>query len=122
MAASEVFLCRYFYCKLSSLQTSPLNITNHLILLRSSPSDVFLGKGFLKICSKFIGEHPWQSVISIKLQSTSACVFSCNSAADFRTSFYKNTSGGLLLIIRFRIMSFNDVLKRLLGTNTEMDC
>ena len=25
---------------------------------RSSPSEVFLGKGVLKICSKFTGEHP----------------------------------------------------------------
>ena len=28
---------------------------------------VFLGKGVLKICSKFTGEHPCKSVISIKL-------------------------------------------------------
>ena len=28
---------------------------------------VFLGKGFLKICSKFTGEHPCRSGISIKL-------------------------------------------------------
>ena len=34
---------------------------------RSSRPDVFLGKGILKICSKFTGEHPCQSVISIKL-------------------------------------------------------
>ena len=25
---------------------------------RSSPPEVFLGKGVLKICSKFTGEHP----------------------------------------------------------------
>ena len=36
---------------------------------RSSHSEVFLGKGVLKICSKFRGEHRCQSVISIKLQS-----------------------------------------------------
>ena len=30
---------------------------------------VALGKGVLKICSKFTGEHPCLSVISIKLQS-----------------------------------------------------
>ena len=30
---------------------------------------MFLRKGVLKICSKFTGEHPCQSVISIKLQS-----------------------------------------------------
>ena len=34
---------------------------------RSSRSEVFLGKGVLKICSKFTGEHPCRSVISIKL-------------------------------------------------------
>ena len=28
-----------------------------------------LGKGVLKICSKFTGKHPCRSVISIKLQS-----------------------------------------------------
>ena len=36
---------------------------------RSSPSEVFLGKGVLKICSKLTGEHPCDSVIPIKLQS-----------------------------------------------------
>ena len=38
---------------------------------RSSRPEVFLGKGGLKICSKFTGEHPCRSVISIKLLSTS---------------------------------------------------
>ena len=36
---------------------------------RSSHPEVFLRKGVLKICSKFTGEHPCQSVISIKLYS-----------------------------------------------------
>ena len=31
---------------------------------------MFLIKGFLKICSKFIGEYPCRSAISIKFQST----------------------------------------------------
>ena len=35
--------------------------------VRSSPPAVFLRKGALKICSKFTGEHPCWSVISIKL-------------------------------------------------------
>ena len=35
--------------------------------VRSSPPEVFLGKGVLKICSKFTGEHPYRSAISIKL-------------------------------------------------------
>ena len=34
---------------------------------RSSPPDVFLGKGVLKIWNKCTGEHPSQSEISIKL-------------------------------------------------------
>ena len=36
---------------------------------RSSHSEVFLRKGVLKISSKFTGEHPCRSAISIKLQS-----------------------------------------------------
>ena len=37
-----------------------------LIMFRSSHPEVFLGKGVLQICSKFTGEHPCQSVISIE--------------------------------------------------------
>ena len=36
-------------------------------IYRSSHPEVFLGKGVLKICSKFTGEHPCWSEISIKL-------------------------------------------------------
>ena len=39
------------------------------IIVRSSHPRVFLGKGVLKICSKFTGEHPCGRAISIKLQS-----------------------------------------------------
>ena len=38
-----------------------------LAIDRSSHPEVFLRKGVLKICSKFTGEHPCRSVISIKL-------------------------------------------------------
>ena len=37
---------------------------------RSSPPELLLGKNILNIYSKFTGEHPWQSMISIKLQSS----------------------------------------------------
>ena len=40
-----------------------------LIISRSSRPEVFLGKAVLKICSKFSGEHPCRSAISIKLQT-----------------------------------------------------
>ena len=36
---------------------------------RSSHSEMFIGKGVLKICSKFTAEHPCRSAISITLQS-----------------------------------------------------
>ena len=38
--------------------------------LTETAVQVFLGKGVLKICSKFKGEHPCRSVISIKLHTT----------------------------------------------------
>ena len=44
------------------------SITRQNVLFRSSRSEVFLGKGVLKICSKFTGEHPCRSAILIKLQ------------------------------------------------------
>ena len=67
----------------------------------SSPSEVFLGQGVLKICSKFTGEHPCRSAISIKLfEITLWDGYSpVNLLHIFRTPFYKNTSGGLLLKI-----------------------
>ena len=60
-------------------------------MLRSSPQEVFF---VLKICSKFTGEHPCRSVISIKLQSnfeihSSARVFSYKFASYFKNTFSK---------------------------------
>ena len=43
---------------------------------RSSRPEVLLGKGVLKICSAFTGEHPCWSVVSIKLQKKNCCLFS----------------------------------------------
>ena len=65
---------------------------------------MFLGKGVLKICSKFTGEHPCQSAISIKLQSNFIEItlrhgcFPVNLLHIFRTTFSKNTSEWLLLL------------------------
>ena len=71
--------------------------------IRSSPPEVFLGKGTLKICSKVAGEQPCRSVISVKL----LCHFveitlqhGCspvNLLPIFRTPFPKSTSRELLL-------------------------
>ena len=58
------------------------------------PPEVFLGKGILKICNKFTGEHPCQSVTSIKLLSNFVEIM----LHIFRALFPRNTSGGLLLV------------------------
>ena len=89
---------------------------------------MFLGKGVLKIRSKFTREHPCGSLISIKLQSnfieiTLRYGFSpVNLMHIFRTSFLKNTSGWLLLYysnskrhilsIMEKIIAFENVLLR----------
>ena len=52
------FLCEDFTSKLMQE-----------VWFRSSHPEVFLGKGVLKICSKFTGERPCRNAISIKLQS-----------------------------------------------------
>ena len=65
---------------------------------------MFLAKVVLKIFSKFTEEHPYRSMISMKLQSN--CIeitlwHRCslvNLLHVFRIFFYKNTYGGLLLI------------------------
>ena len=72
---------------------------------RSSHSEVFLGKVVLKECSKFTGEHPSQSAISIRL----FCNFieiklrhECSPVTllhIFRKPFPRNTSGWLLLSV-----------------------
>ena len=79
-------------------------ITNYSpTLFGSSQPEVFLEKAVLKICSKFTGEHPCRSVISIKLlcnfikiplQHGSSPV---NLLHVFGIPFSKNTSGRLLL-------------------------
>ena len=64
---------------------------------------MFLGKGALKICSKFTEEHPCRSAISIKLQSNFIEITLWHGCSPinllhiFRTPFPKNTSEGLLL-------------------------
>ena len=76
-----------------------LQVTNH----GSSPSEVFLRKDVLKICSKFTGEHQCRSGVSINLLcnfTVIALLHGCspvNLLHIFRTPFLKNTSRRLLL-------------------------
>ena len=72
---------------------------------RSNPQEVFLRKGFRKICSKFTGEHPCRRVILIKLPSNFIEITPWHACSPvnllhiFRASFPRNTSGGMLLQI-----------------------
>ena len=71
-------------------------------VVRSSHPKMFLGKGVLKICSKFTGDHPCRSVISITLQSNFNEITLWHGCSPvnllhiFRRPFSKNTSGRLL--------------------------
>ena len=92
----------FVQCKWNPYQ-SLLFWKSSFTLYKSSRSEVFLGTGVLKICSKFTGEHPYQSLISIKLQSSSIEITlrhgysAVNLLHTFRIPFLKNTSGWLLL-------------------------
>ena len=85
---------------------------------KSSHPEVVLGKGVLKICSKFTAEHPCRSTISIKFQSNLIEItlrHGCspvNLQLISRTpAFTKNTSGRLLLYI----LSFTNLEKTFLS-------
>ena len=87
-------------------------------IVKSSHPEVFLRKGVLKICSKFKGEHSSRSVISIKLRSNFIKIAlrhwcpTVNLLHIFRTSFPKNTSGGLLLTIFCENLRLATLLKK----------
>ena len=93
--------CLFLFHSVSSfLLTRPTRPT----CFRSSHSEVLLGKGVLRICSKFTGEIPCQSVISIKSQSNFIEIAPWHGCSPvyvlyiFRKRFPKNTSGQLLLV------------------------
>ena len=68
---------------------------------RSSPPEAFLGKNFLKLCSKIRVEHSCPNVMwsakQLYWNHTLAWVFPVNLLHISRTPFPKNTSGGQLL-------------------------
>ena len=92
------------FCE-NSEQLMSVNYFSKRALSRSSPSEQFLGKGIQKICSKFTGEHPCRSGMSIKLHCSFLEIalrhgcFPVNMLHIFRTRFSKNTSEGLFLSI-----------------------
>ena len=48
--------------------SEPITLEYRITLKCSETAEVLLGKSVRKICSKFTGENPCRSVISIKLQ------------------------------------------------------
>ena len=72
---STDWVYRPFYRKLGTSPGTclPVHINGRLAIEtfsspRSIPPEVYLGQGVLKICSKFTGEHPCQSVTSFALR------------------------------------------------------
>ena len=112
LASGHRWYCNYLFSDNLCVQSPRhrwiyLSYGNCFILFRSSLPEVFLREGILKICIKLAAEHPRRSVISITLQRNFieiALRHGCspvNLLHIFRTSFIKNTSGWLLLIIEF---------------------
>ena len=89
---------------------------------RSSPTELFLVKGVLKSDSKFTGEYPCRSLISIKLLCNfieNALWHGCSPVSFldiFRAPFHKNTSGGLHLYTSYE--SFH--LKRFFSSSVKL--
>ena len=96
---SNCLTLKYFdyFLEIQSLHNNTVNFFV-FVHSRSSPPDVFLGKGVPKICSKFTGEHLCRSVISVKLLYNFieiALRHGCslvNLLHIFRTPFPTNTS------------------------------
>ena len=75
---------------------------------RCSHPEVFLGKGVLKICTKFTGEHPCQkAIIEIVLWHGCSPV---NLLHIFGTYFLKNTSWRLLLSFPRKILNVDSYI------------
>ena len=73
---------------------------------KSSHPEVFLGKGVLKVCSKFRGEHPCRSAISnfIEIALRQGCS-SGNLLHIFRTPFLKKAILGGCFIPNFMLLN-----------------
>ena len=95
--------CFQFCAKFLIFRRNFLVINTHI---QSSRPEVFLRKGVLKIHSKFTGERPCQSAISVKLQSNFIEItlrYGCSPVHllyIFRAHFSRNTSWWLLLTIK----------------------
>ena len=62
----------------------------HLKNCKSSPLEVFLGKGVLKRCSKFTAERPCRSAITIKFPVETGCKLNVNKTFRRRPGRLRN--------------------------------
>ena len=100
------YFCLEVFCQKGVLSTSQNSSENTCVGVisfievaeyRSRPPELFLGKSVLKMCTKCTGEHPWESVISIKLVwnfNEIALQHRCSPVTllhIFRTPFSQNT-------------------------------
>ena len=90
------------------------------LLSRNSHQEVFLVKGILKIRSKFTGEHPCRSVISIKLLATLLKLHFgmgvlLQFAAYFQKTFYSEHLWTVASVFNCRHHTFDLVCKYILG-------
>ena len=85
-------------------------------VFRSSPPEVFLGKGVLKICRKFTGEHPCRSAVSIKLQSNSGmaaslspCAFLLVEVIPFSGSLMEAIVFITFVVFKYQLIAISDI-------------
>ena len=109
-----IFLCEFGFLNNHNRSSTYFNwVIGVLTNLRSSHSWVFLTKLVLKICSKFTGEHPCRSVISIKLQSNFIEIILRHRCSPVnlldicRTPTLKNMSEELLLWLKMIDVVYN---------------
>ena len=81
-----------FLCSDACICITWFNANSFIIVVRSSskiqiPPKLLWGKGVLKICSTFTGEHPCRSAISLYWNHIPTWVFSCKFAAYFQNTF-----------------------------------
>ena len=67
LAVSNNCMASGFANMLETFINTQAGVLNNFVEVRSSPQELFLGKGVLKICRKVTKEHPGRSVISIEL-------------------------------------------------------
>ena len=94
-----VNICIYDFIKnqniiiLRFLNLPALSFVQNLCLkYRSIPPEVFLGKGVLKICSKFTGEHPCRSEVSINLNFEQSSAASKNRKIRLQPPGHRTSS------------------------------